>query len=89
MNLKHAIVCAVTLAAALAPSAIAQRDYSKVQIKTTHVAGSVYMLEGSGGNIGVSAGEDGILIIDDQFAPLADKIKAAIAKIKPGKAAFS
>ena len=88
MSFKRTILCVPALTAALASSAIAQRDYSKVQIKTTHVAGNVYMLEGSGGNIGVSVGDDGILIIDDQFAPLADKIKAAIAKIKPGKAAF-
>jgi cyclase len=53
-------------------------DFSKVQMKVTKVAGNVYMLEGSGGNIGASIGEDGIVIVDDQFAPLADKIKAAL-----------
>ena len=47
-------------------------------MKATKVAGNVYMLEGAGGNIGVSVGEDGILIVDDQFAPLADKIRAAL-----------
>ena len=56
-------------------------DLSKVQIKTTKVAGSVSMLEGAGGNIGVTAGADGVFIIDDEFAPLAPKIKAAIAQI--------
>ena len=56
-------------------------DFSKVQIKVTKVAGSVYMLEGSGGNIGASVGEDGIVIVDDQFAPLADKIQAALKGI--------
>jgi len=59
----------------------AQQDFSKVQIKATRVAGNVYMLEGSGGNIGVSVGEDGIVIVDDQFAPLAPKIKAALKEI--------
>jgi len=59
----------------------AQQDFSKVQIKATKVAGTVYMLEGSGGNIGVSVGEDGIVIVDDQFAPLAPKIKAALKEI--------
>ncbi len=54
------------------------QDFSKVQMKVTKVAGNVYMLEGAGGNIGASVGEDGIVIIDDQFAPLADKIKAAL-----------
>ena len=57
------------------------QDFSKVQIKVIKVAGNVYMLEGARGNIGVSAGEDGIVIVDDQFAPLADKIKAALKGI--------
>jgi cyclase len=65
-----------------------QQDFSKVEIKDTAVAGSVHMLEGQGGNIGVSAGTDGVLIVDDEFAPLADKIKAALAKIGPGKLRF-
>lgn len=69
-------------------AASAQRDFSKVEIKTTHVAGGVYMLEGSGGNIGVSVGEDGILIIDDQFAPLADKIREALRKLGGDKPKF-
>jgi len=55
-----------------------QQDLSKVEVKASKVAGSIYVLTGSGGNIGVSAGPDGILIIDDQFAPLAPKIKAAL-----------
>jgi cyclase len=62
-------------------SAQAQRDFSKVEITATKVAGNVYMLEGSGGNIGVCVGSDGILIVDDQFAPLAPKIKAALKGI--------
>src|ERR1051325_11033352 len=62
-------------------AAVAQQDYSKVEIKVTKVAGSVYMLEGAGGNIGVSTGEDGIVIVDDQFAPLATKIKEALKGI--------
>lgn len=57
------------------------RDFSKVEVKATKVAGSVYMLTGAGGNIGVSVGEDGIVIVDDQFAPLAPKIKAALKDI--------
>jgi cyclase len=57
------------------------QDFSKVQIKVTKVAGDVYMLEGAGGNIGASVGEDGIVIVDDQFAPLADKIQAALKGI--------
>ena len=62
--------------------AVAQdEDFSKVQIKVTKVAGNVYMLEGAGGNIGASVGEDGIVVVDDQFAPLADKIEAALKGI--------
>jgi cyclase len=60
---------------------LAQQEFSKVQIKATKVAGSVYMLEGSGGNIGVSVGDDGIVIVDDQFAPLAGKIREALKTI--------
>jgi cyclase len=57
------------------------QDLSKVEMKVTHVAGTVYMLQGAGGNIGASVGEDGIVIVDDQYAPLADKIKAALKGI--------
>ncbi|HEY6121069.1 MAG TPA: MBL fold metallo-hydrolase [Pyrinomonadaceae bacterium] len=69
-------------------SLVSQQDFSKVEIKSTKVAGNVYMLEGSGGNIGVSVGPDGILIVDDQFAPLADKIKAALKSLGEGKLKF-
>src|SRR5579872_5588489 len=55
-----------------------QQDFSKVEIKVTRVSGNIYMLEGAGGNIAASVGEDGIVIVDDQFAPLADKIQAAL-----------
>lgn len=65
-----------------------QRDWSQVQMKATKVAGNVYMLEGSGGNIGVSVGPDGILIVDDQFAPLADKIRASLKELGQGKLRF-
>ncbi len=82
---SYAIAATVLVTAA---SAHAQQDYSKVEIKTTHVAGNVYMLEGSGGNIGVSVGSDGILIVDDQFAPLADKIRDALRKLGSDKPRF-
>jgi glyoxylase-like metal-dependent hydrolase (beta-lactamase superfamily II) len=57
------------------------RDFSKVEIKVTKVAGTVYMLQGAGGNIGASVGDDGIVIVDDQYAPLADKIQVALKGI--------
>ena len=66
----------------------AQWDLSKVEIKATKISGNVYMLEGAGGNIGVSVGADGILIVDDQFAPLADKIRAALKTLGDGKLKF-
>ena len=56
-------------------------DFSKVQIKVTKVGGTVYMLEGAGGNIGASVGDDGIVVVDDQYAPLADRIQAALRGI--------
>ena len=62
-------------------SSAQDQDYSKVQIKVTKVAGNVYMLQGAGGNIGASVGDDGIVIVDDQYAPLADKIQAALKGI--------
>jgi cyclase len=74
-----------TLLCLQAAGARAQQDLSKVEIKATHVAGNIHMLEGSGGNIGVSVGADGILIVDDQFAPLADKIRVALKKLGEGK----
>jgi len=58
-----------------------QPDFSKVEIKVTKVAGNVYLLEGAGGNIAACVGEDGIVIVDDQYAPLADKIRAALKGI--------
>ena len=58
-----------------------EQDFSKVEIKATKVAGNIYMLEGAGGNIAASIGDDGIVIVDDQFAPLADKIQAALKSL--------
>jgi glyoxylase-like metal-dependent hydrolase (beta-lactamase superfamily II) len=80
--------CLSLLPLTLSVAALAQQDFSNVEIKTTPVAGKVYMLEGRGGNIGVSVGSDGVLIVDDQFAPLADKIKAALGKLGSDKPRF-
>jgi glyoxylase-like metal-dependent hydrolase (beta-lactamase superfamily II) len=68
----------------LASSAFAQGsgpDFSKVEIKPHPVSGNFYYLEGQGGNVGVLVGDDGVLMIDDQFAPLTDKIMAAVKKL--------
>src|SRR5436190_23952872 len=58
-----------------------QQDFSKVEIKTHQVAGNFYYLEGQGGNVGVLIGDDGVLMIDDQFAPLTEKIMAAVKQL--------
>ena len=71
-----------------AVSVQAQTDWSKVEVKAQKVSGNVYMLEGAGGNIGVSVGDDGILIVDDQYAPIADKIRAALKGIADKKLRF-
>ena len=71
----------------LSPASFAQADYTKVQIKTEKLSATTYMLTGAGGNLGVSVGKDAVFVVDDQFAPLTPKIKAAIAKLsrKPVK----
>jgi glyoxylase-like metal-dependent hydrolase (beta-lactamase superfamily II) len=58
-----------------------EQDFSKVEMKVSKVSGNVYMLVGAGGNIGASVGDDGIVIVDDQYAPLAEKIRAALKGI--------
>jgi glyoxylase-like metal-dependent hydrolase (beta-lactamase superfamily II) len=64
-----------------APAPAAQPDFSKVEIKTTKIAGNFYTLDGQGGTIGVLAGPDGVFMVDSQFAPLTEKIVAAIRQI--------
>ena len=63
------------------PCLVVGQDMANVQITTEKVTDKIYMLQGSGGNIGVLVGDDGTIIVDDQFAPLTEKIKAAIAQI--------
>ena len=77
-------LCAAVL---FTTTAFAQQDFSKVQIKTEKLSATTYMMTGEGGNLGLSIGADAVFVIDDQFAPLTPKIKAAIAKLtkKPVK----
>jgi cyclase len=80
---------ALALVAAAAPlDAQTAPDFSAVQIKTTKISGNFYTLEGQGGTIGVLAGPDGVLMVDSQFAPLSDKIAAAIRQISDGRIRF-
>jgi cyclase len=83
--LKKALFAAVATAIATVANAQAVQDFSKVEIKATQVAKDFYTLEGQGGTIGVLVGPDGVFMVDTQFAPLSDKIAAAIARITPRK----
>ncbi len=85
---RVAYVIVAVVSVLLCIAAWAQMDFSRIKIKTTHVAGSVYMLEGAGGNIGVSVGPDGMLLVDDQFVPLAEKIRAALKELGEGSLKF-
>src|SRR2546423_14551370 len=84
MEMRKFCVVALTLAI-MAISGVAaggqQQDFSKVEIKATKGAGNIYMLEGAGGNIAASIGADGVVNVDDQFAPLAEKIQAALKNL--------
>ena len=76
-----ATLLAGSASAQQAPAAPPARDYSKVEMKTTDLGHKTYMLEGEGGNITVAVGDDGIIMVDGEFAPLHDKIKAAIEAV--------
>lgn len=78
----------LTAAAMVLSATVEARDFSKVEIKTQKLSDGIHMLMGAGGNIGVSSGADGVFLIDDQFAPLTDKILAAVKAINPGPVKF-
>ncbi|MEA2824303.1 MAG: hypothetical protein QOF03_785 [Alphaproteobacteria bacterium] len=86
MKLGHsfALAAAFSLFAASA-YAQGQPDFSKVEMKVTPLGNNVYMLEGQGGNITAAVGNDGVIQVDGEFAPLHDKIKAAVDKVSGGK----
>ncbi|MBW1852266.1 MAG: MBL fold metallo-hydrolase [Deltaproteobacteria bacterium] len=69
-------------------SAVYCQDFEKVEITAEKVAGNVFMLQGKGGNIGACVGDDAVFLVDDQFAPLTEKIKFAISKISNKKIRF-
>jgi cyclase len=79
-RIHRLMLLSLTTCASLPLNAGAQ-DFSKVEMKVSQVAGNVYLLQGAGGNIGVSVGDDGVVIVDDDFAPMADKISAALKGI--------
>ena len=78
---RSAMLAAVALS--LSPWVSAQQDFSKVEISAQKLSDTVYMLTGAGGNMGLCVGPDSVFLVDDQFAPLAPKIKAAVARITP------
>ena len=83
-----AVTAAVTATFLAYGTAEAQRNWDEVVVEAHPVVGNIHMLTGSGGNIGVSVGKDGILIVDDQYAPLADKIKSALRGLHAGPLKF-
>jgi len=89
MGARDAFALGLACAAFALPAALpAQQDFSKVVIETQPVASGVHVLIGQGGNIGVSTGADGVMLIDDQYAPLHAKILAAVEALKPGPIRF-
>jgi glyoxylase-like metal-dependent hydrolase (beta-lactamase superfamily II) len=81
---------AVAIAGIAGPGrpALAQDDMADVKIGTVEVAPGIHMLTGRGGNIGVSTGSDGVALIDDQYAPLSERILAAVGKLQQGPVRF-
>ena len=89
MSLRRiSVLCLSVCMLVLSYSSTYSQDFDKVEISTIKVAENIYMLQGAGGNIGVCVGDDGVFIIDDQFAPLTAKIKSAIAKLSSKKIRF-
>ncbi len=71
-----------------AAASLAAQNFDTVQIRTQSLGGGLYMLQGSGGNIGLAVGDDAVFVVDDQFAPLTPKILAAIAALTPRPVRF-
>src|SRR5215510_12897496 len=88
MKIKALLVAAALLTATSVVAQNAQQDFSKVEIKTTKITEKFYTLEGQGGMIGALIGPDGVFLVDTQFAPLTEKIVAAVKKISPGPIKF-
>ncbi|MCY4660765.1 MAG: MBL fold metallo-hydrolase [Acidobacteria bacterium] len=83
-----AFALAAVFVVVFTPRAQQNVDWDAVEISTHHVAGTVHYLAGRGGNIGLSIGDDGVVMIDDQFAPLTDRIVEAIGGISNGNIRF-
>jgi cyclase len=79
---------ALLIALLLARPALAQQDFSDVDIETVGIADGLYVLIGAGGNIGLTVGDDGAFLVDDQYAPLTEKIKQAIGAVTDKEVRF-
>ncbi len=90
INRRQSLLALVVLplSLGLVSGALAQRDMSKVEIRTLKLSDSLYMLSGAGGNVGLSVGADSVFVIDDEFTQVAPKLRAAIAKITPRPVQF-
>ena len=84
--MRQRLACLAILLAAATVAGAQEQDFSKVEIKTTQLGPNLYLLQGgAGGNITASVGADGVLLVDNQFAPLADKIRAALKGVGADK----
>ena len=81
IHARRSLACLAVTAVSVVTSPLAAQSTRDVKIKPVKVADGVYMLTGSGGNIGLSVGDDGVFMIDDQFAPLTEKILAAVSQL--------
>ena len=81
MKMKATLLAAVILIASAAIAQNAQQDFSKVEIKTTKISDKFYTLEGQGGTMGALVGPDGVFVVDAQFAPLTEKLVAAVRRV--------
>ena len=86
--MRMRVTPALFIAAAISASSLAAQNYDTVQVRSQALARGVYMLTGSGGNIGLAVGDDAVFVVDDQFAPLTPKILAAIAAVTPKPVRF-
>lgn len=86
--MKRSLLSLFFIMAAMAGALAQQPNYDTVRIRPVLVSNNLYFLKGSGGNIGVLIGNDGTLMIDDQFAPLSNKINGAIKTLSPGEIKF-
>ncbi len=81
-KIKTKLIAAICLASLLISTiSIARQNFDDVEIQVLHVQGNIYMLVGAGGNITLQAGEQGVMIVDTMYAPLSDKVYAAIRSV--------